>query len=78
MFLRRSQNVAKHVAADRIQPRSCTLQRFRRHVGVALDHRAGLPADDALRAELRERIRDGVSPRFLPDEIVQSPRSRAR
>jgi len=33
--------------------------------------RAGATLDDALRAELRQRIRDGVSPRFLPDEIVQ-------
>ena len=31
----------------------------------------GLQLDDALVAELRRRIRDGVSPRFLPDEIVQ-------
>ncbi|NMF96409.2 acetoacetate--CoA ligase [Aromatoleum toluolicum] len=31
----------------------------------------GLELDDALVAELRRRIRDGVSPRFLPDEIVQ-------
>ena len=33
--------------------------------------RPGGSLDDALRAELRRRIRDGVSPRFLPDEIVQ-------
>jgi len=33
--------------------------------------RDGDSLDDALRAELRQRIRDGVSPRFLPDEIVQ-------
>jgi acetoacetyl-CoA synthetase len=33
--------------------------------------RAGATLDDALRAEIGQRIRDGVSPRFLPDEIVQ-------
>ena len=33
--------------------------------------RPGARLDDALVAELRQRIREGVSPRFLPDEIVQ-------
>ena len=33
--------------------------------------REGDALDDDLRNELRQRIRDGVSPRFLPDEIVQ-------
>jgi acetoacetyl-CoA synthetase len=33
--------------------------------------RPGARLDDALVAELRRRIREGVSPRFLPDEIVQ-------
>ena len=33
--------------------------------------RPGLVLDDALRAALRQRIRDGQSPRFLPDQIVQ-------
>lgn len=33
--------------------------------------RPGLVLDAALEAELKQRIRDGVSPRFLPDEIVQ-------
>ena len=33
--------------------------------------RPGLVLDDTLRAALRQRIRDGLSPRFLPDQIVQ-------
>lgn len=33
--------------------------------------RPGLQLDAALEAELRQRIREGLSPRFLPDEIVQ-------
>jgi acetoacetyl-CoA synthetase len=33
--------------------------------------RPGARLDDALVAELRRRIRESVSPRFLPDEIVQ-------
>ena len=33
--------------------------------------RPGLQLDAALEAELRQRIRDGLSPRFVPDEIVQ-------
>jgi acetoacetyl-CoA synthetase len=33
--------------------------------------RPGLTLDAALEAELRQRIREGLSPRFLPDEIVQ-------
>jgi acetoacetyl-CoA synthetase len=31
----------------------------------------GRTLDDALREEVRRRIREGVSPRFIPDEIVQ-------
>jgi acetoacetyl-CoA synthetase len=33
--------------------------------------RPGVVLDAALEGELRQRIRDGVSPRFVPDEIVQ-------
>ena len=33
--------------------------------------RPGVVLDDVLRQELRQRVRDGLSPRFLPDEIVQ-------
>jgi acetoacetyl-CoA synthetase len=33
----------------------------------------GVTLDDALRDDLKRRIRDGVSPRFVPDEIVQVP-----
>jgi acetoacetyl-CoA synthetase len=33
--------------------------------------RDGARLDDALRAEIRVRIREQVSPRFLPDAIVQ-------
>ncbi len=33
--------------------------------------RAGLVLDDALRASLKQRIRHDLSPRFVPDEIVQ-------
>jgi len=35
--------------------------------------RPGLTLDDALREDLKRRIRDGVSPRFVPDEILQVP-----
>jgi acetoacetyl-CoA synthetase len=35
--------------------------------------RPGLTLDDALRDDLRRRIRDGVSPRFVPDDIIQVP-----
>jgi acetoacetyl-CoA synthetase len=31
----------------------------------------GRELDDALREEVRRRIREGVSPRFVPDEIIQ-------
>ena len=33
--------------------------------------RSGVALDAALEAELRQRIREGLSPRFVPDEIVQ-------
>ena len=33
--------------------------------------RPGLVLDEALRAALRQRIREGLSPRFVPDQIVQ-------
>jgi acetoacetyl-CoA synthetase len=33
--------------------------------------RPGCVLDEALLATLRQRIREGLSPRFLPDEIVQ-------
>ena len=33
----------------------------------------GVTLDDALRDDLKRRIRDGVSPRFVPDEILQVP-----
>jgi acetoacetyl-CoA synthetase len=32
---------------------------------------AGRRLDDALRTELRQSIRDGLSPRFVPDDIIQ-------
>nr|WP_297350416.1 acetoacetate--CoA ligase [uncultured Caldimonas sp.] len=35
--------------------------------------RAGHALDDALQARLREAIKTALSPRFLPDEIVQAP-----
>jgi acetoacetyl-CoA synthetase len=33
--------------------------------------RPGLKLDEALEAEIRQRIREQISPRFVPDEIVQ-------
>lgn len=33
--------------------------------------RPGLQLDAALEAKLRQRIRDGLSPRFVPDEVLQ-------
>jgi acetoacetyl-CoA synthetase len=35
--------------------------------------REGVPLDDALKDRIRAAIREAVSARFLPDEIVQMP-----
>ena len=35
--------------------------------------RPGLPLDDAMKAKLAGAIRTALSPRFVPDEIVQVP-----
>jgi ribosomal protein S18 acetylase RimI-like enzyme len=35
--------------------------------------RDGCPLDDALRARIQQQIRTGLSPRFVPDTIVQAP-----
>jgi acetoacetyl-CoA synthetase len=35
--------------------------------------RPGLELDDSLQARIKQAIREAVSPRFIPDEIVQAP-----
>ena len=35
--------------------------------------RDGLTLDEALRTRLKQQIRDGLSPRFVPDDVVQVP-----
>lgn len=42
-------------------------------LGLFVVLRPGLVLDDALRARIHDAIRAAVSPRFLPDEVLQAP-----